>query len=55
MAALAKRDAHIPFRNSKLTALLADSLSGAAKVSRAAKSLGARGLVVHPTLLLCMC
>ena len=32
MAALARRDAHVPFRNSKLTQLLADSLSGQAKV-----------------------
>ncbi len=32
MAALARKDNHIPFRNSKLTQLLADSLSGQAKV-----------------------
>ncbi len=32
MAALASKDKHIPFRNSKLTQLLADSLSGQAKV-----------------------
>ena len=32
MAALARRDSHVPFRNSKLTQLLADSLSGQAKV-----------------------
>lgn len=32
MAALAKKESHVPFRNSKLTSLLADSLSGAAKV-----------------------
>ena len=32
MAALAQRDAkHVPFRNSKLTALLQDSLQGQAK------------------------
>ena len=34
MAALASKDKHIPFRNSKLTQLLADSLSGQAKVCR---------------------
>ena len=32
VAALARKDAHVPFRNSKLTQLLADSLSGQAKV-----------------------
>jgi hypothetical protein len=32
MAALARKDAHVPFRNSKLTQMLADSLSGSAKV-----------------------
>ena len=31
MAALARRDSHVPFRNSKLTSLLTDSLSGQAK------------------------
>jgi hypothetical protein len=33
MAALASKSQHIPFRNSKLTQLLADSLCGQAKVS----------------------
>jgi hypothetical protein len=32
MAALASKSRHVPFRDSKLTQLLADSLSGAAKV-----------------------
>ncbi|KAG1659504.1 hypothetical protein FOA52_015346 [Chlamydomonas sp. UWO 241] len=32
VAALARKDAHVPFRNSKLTQLLADSLGGSAKV-----------------------
>lgn len=32
MAALANKQKHVPFRNSKLTQLLADSLSGQAKV-----------------------
>ena len=32
MSALANKSTHIPFRNSKLTQLLADSLSGKAKV-----------------------
>lgn len=32
MAALANKQTHVPFRNSKLTQLLADSLSGQAKV-----------------------
>ena len=32
MAALASKNNHVPFRNSKLTQLLADSLSGQAKV-----------------------
>jgi kinesin family protein C2/C3 len=32
MSALAQKQKHVPFRNSKLTQLLADSLSGQAKV-----------------------
>ncbi len=35
MAALARKDRHVPFRDSKLTQLLADSLSGQAKVRQA--------------------
>ncbi|KAG1666625.1 hypothetical protein FOA52_005834 [Chlamydomonas sp. UWO 241] len=32
MAALARKDAHVPYRNSKLTQMLQDSLGGSAKV-----------------------
>ena len=32
MVALGNKNTHVPFRNSKLTQLLADSLSGTAKV-----------------------
>lgn len=35
MAALAAKERHVPFRNSKLTQLLQDSLSGNAKVRTA--------------------
>jgi len=41
MSALAAKSAHVPFRNSKLTQLLADSLSGKAKVR---EGLGDRAL-----------
>jgi hypothetical protein len=33
VGALAKKDGHVPFRNSKLTYLLSDSLGGDSKVS----------------------